>query len=58
MELLTVKEAAKWLKLSHDTLRRLLREGKVAGEKVGGQWRVWRLEPKGEGHGQQQDQGD
>lgn len=42
MELLTVEEVAATLKLSPYTIRRLLKEGKLPGVKVGGgqQWRV------------------
>ena len=40
MNLLTVAEAAIELRVSTDTIRRLLRTGKMRGLRVGGQWRV------------------
>ena len=44
MEMLTVEEVAKVLKLSPYTVRELLKEGKLPGRKIGGgrQWRVSR----------------
>lgn len=41
-ELYTVEEAAKLLKLHVDTIRRLLRDKKLKGVKIGGgrQWRI------------------
>ena len=39
-ELLTVEEAAKVLRISQVTLRRLLRESKLPGVKVGNVWRI------------------
>lgn len=38
--LLTVEEAAKQLRVSPDTIRRLLRDKKLRGVRVGGQWRI------------------
>lgn len=35
----TVDEVAKALKLNPYTVRRLVREGKIPGFKIGGQWR-------------------
>lgn len=43
-ELLTVQEAARYLKLTPSTVRALARSGKIRGVKVG---RVWRFERKG-----------
>lgn len=37
---ITVREAADYLGASEDVVRHLLRSGKVAGFKVGGQWRI------------------
>ena len=42
-ELLTPQESAKYLKMHVDSVRRLLRTGKLPGKKVGGGWRI----PKG-----------
>jgi excisionase family DNA binding protein len=39
-ELLTLAEAAEYLRLHRRTLTRLLREGTVPGTKIGRQWRV------------------
>jgi excisionase family DNA binding protein len=39
-ELLTVEEAAAWLKISVRTLRDWLRTGKLRGVKTGKYWRV------------------
>ena len=40
-ELLSVDEAAAWLKMHAVTVRRLLREGRIPGKKVGPrQWRI------------------
>ncbi|HEX9990516.1 MAG TPA: helix-turn-helix domain-containing protein [Chloroflexia bacterium] len=46
IDLLTVDEAAKLLKLTPYTIRRLLNEGRLPGKKVGGgrQWRISREE--------------
>jgi excisionase family DNA binding protein len=41
-ELLTIEEAADYLKVTPFTVRRYLREGKLPGLKVGGQWRIGR----------------
>ena len=38
--LLTVEEAAKQLRVSPDTIRRFLRDKKMRGVRVGGQWRI------------------
>lgn len=39
-ELMTVVEAARVLRLHPDTVRRLLREGRLRGVRVGRSWRV------------------
>jgi excisionase family DNA binding protein len=39
-ELLTPEESAKYLKMHVDSVRRLLRNGKLPGKKVGGGWRI------------------
>lgn len=41
-ELLTIEEAADYLKVTPYTVRRYLREGKLPGLRVGGQWRIGR----------------
>lgn len=38
-EILTTKEAADFLKLHEKTLSRLARQGKLPGNKIGGEWR-------------------
>src|ERR1700730_7068992 len=38
--LLTVEEAAQQLRVSPDTIRRFLRDKKLRGLRVGGQWRI------------------
>jgi excisionase family DNA binding protein len=38
-KLLTLKEAAEFLNVSVSTMRRLVKNGKIDGTKVGGQWR-------------------
>lgn len=38
--MLTVDEAAKHLRVSPDTIRRFLRDNKLRGMRVGGQWRI------------------
>jgi excisionase family DNA binding protein len=44
-EVLTPKEAAELLRLNLDTVRRLLREGRLPGRKVGPrQWRILRVD--------------
>jgi excisionase family DNA binding protein len=40
LELLTVEEAAKQVKMHPDTIRRFIREGKLEASRVGGRWRV------------------
>lgn len=40
MDLLSVDEAARTLNMHPRTVRRLLREGKLTGAKVGGEWRI------------------
>ncbi len=42
-ELFTPEESAKYLKMHVDSVRRLLRNGKLPGVKIGGGWRI----PKG-----------
>ena len=43
--MLTPKEAADLLRLNLDTVRRLLRQGRLPGRKVGPrQWRILRLD--------------
>ena len=39
-ELLTPEESAAMLKMHLDSVRRLLRQGKLPGVKVGGAWRI------------------
>lgn len=39
-ELLTIEEVASVLRVTAYTVRRYLREKKLPGKKVGGQWRV------------------
>jgi excisionase family DNA binding protein len=39
-DLLTVSEAARLLRLSRTTVRRLAREGKLPAFQVGSQWRI------------------
>lgn len=39
-ELLTPEESAAFLKMHIDSVRRLLRSGKLPGVKVGGGWRI------------------
>jgi excisionase family DNA binding protein len=39
-ELLTPEESAIFLKMHIDSVRRLLRQGKLPGVKVGGAWRI------------------
>jgi excisionase family DNA binding protein len=41
IELLTVKEAALRFRMHPNTIRRLLRDGYLRGERIGGQWRLW-----------------
>lgn len=41
---LTVKEAAEILMVHPESLRRLLRDGKFPGRKVGGDWRIPRAD--------------
>lgn len=40
MELFKVDEAAKYLRIHPEVIRRWLREGKLKGVKVGGVWRI------------------
>ncbi len=39
-ELYTVKEVAKRLRLSEETVKRLLRKKEIPGSKFGGSWRI------------------
>lgn len=39
-DLLTPEESAKYLRMNVDSVRRLLRTGKLPGVKVGGVWRI------------------
>jgi excisionase family DNA binding protein len=39
-ELLTPEESARYLKMHVDSVRRLLRAGKLPGRKFGGGWRI------------------
>ena len=57
MEFLTVEEAAQYLRLHRDTVRKLLRQGAMPGQKIGKQWRVPRaaLEAWRMGHPNQGD---
>lgn len=41
-ELLTPEESAAYLKMHVDSVRRLLRTGKLPGKKMGGGWRISR----------------
>ena len=58
-EILTTKEAADFLKLHEKTLSRLARQGKLPGNKIGGEWRFLKEDlvgwihsgPEGGGHG-------
>ena len=44
-DILTVREAADYLRISEDTVRRLLRAGRLPGRKVGlRQWRIRRVD--------------
>lgn len=38
--LYTIDEAARILRVSHDTIRRMIKSGELAAIKVRGQWRV------------------
>lgn len=40
MEFLTAEEAAEYLRLNIDTVRKLLRKGTIPGVKIGRQWRI------------------
>jgi excisionase family DNA binding protein len=40
VELLTVKEAALKFRMHPNTIRRLLRDGYLRGERIGGVWRL------------------
>lgn len=44
MELMTVQETAKYLKVDTETVRRWLREGKIPGSKVGRKWLISKLD--------------
>lgn len=49
-EVITAEEVAKYLRIHPYTVRRLAREGKLPGFKIGGQWRFKKEEidkPKG-----------
>ena len=37
--LLTLSEACEYLKISRETMLKLLKEAKIGGSKIGGQWR-------------------
>ena len=39
-EFLTVEEVAKRLRLSEETVKRLLRKKELPGSKIGGSWRI------------------
>ena len=41
-DVLTAKEAAKFLRTRPETLKRLARQGRVPGVKLGHEWRFWR----------------
>ncbi len=43
-ELLTPEEAAQYLKLDIETVRRMLREGRLLGAKIGDSWRIRRID--------------
>ncbi|ADU51839.1 DNA binding domain protein, excisionase family [Thermaerobacter marianensis DSM 12885] len=42
-EVMTVSEAAAYLRVDERTVRRLLREGRLPGRKVGRQWRLHKV---------------
>jgi len=42
-QVMTTKEAAEYLKINQQVLRRYLRKGEVPARKVGGQWRLNKL---------------
>lgn len=42
-EMLTPDEVAKIYRISVDSVTRLLRQGKIPGDKIGGTWRVSRV---------------
>lgn len=41
-DVLTPEEAARLLRVSLDTVRKMLREGRLPGAKVGREWRILR----------------
>ena len=41
-EILTAEEIAEYLRIHPYTVRRLAREGKIPGSRIGGQWRFKR----------------
>lgn len=43
-ELLTVQEAATFLRLHYRTVQRMLKEGRLPGRKIGKEWRIHREE--------------
>ena len=43
-EMLTAEEVARMLRLTEDSVTRLLRQGKLPGVKIAGSWRITRKE--------------
>ncbi len=41
-DIMTVEQAAEYLQLTADTVRRLLREGQLPGRRIGKEWRLSR----------------
>jgi excisionase family DNA binding protein len=41
-EVLTIEEAAKYLKVSEDVIRRMIKDGELRATKIRGQWRIRR----------------
>ena len=39
-QLLTIAEVAKWLKVSDDVIRAMIKDSEIAASKVRGQWRI------------------
>ena len=44
---LSIREAAAYVRVSPDTVRRLIRTGKLPARRVGGQWRIRRSDLDG-----------
>jgi excisionase family DNA binding protein len=43
-EILTIEEAAKYLKVSEDVIRRMIREKQLRASKIRGQWRIRKID--------------